>query len=257
MTLLGLRRWTGASWLAVAAVLFGAPATQAQAANPASPAAEVTFAFERPGMPVPQYVLTVHEDGSAHYAAKGVAAPISQRYGVEAASSATGEVQQNMHLSAPAVQRIFATARADHFFTGQCNSRAKNLADTGRKTLSYRGPDGSGSCVYNYSDNKGVSNLTQLFLGIQQTLEEGRRLEWRHRYDRLGLDAEMETLQTEAAAGQALELGTIAPVLESISRDTDLIERVRVRAARLLERTQATPPEAQDRPRGGQQSRSA
>ena len=50
-----------------------------------------------------------------------------------------------------------------------------------------------GSCVYNYSDNKNVALLTDTFLGIAFTLDEGRKLDFLHRYDRLGLDAEMTT----------------------------------------------------------------
>ncbi len=40
------------------------------------------------------------------------------------------------------------------YFNIECASKAKNIADTGKKTLSYTGADGSGSCTYNYSDNK-------------------------------------------------------------------------------------------------------
>ncbi len=60
----------------------------------------------------------------------------------------------------------------------------------GRKTLRYSGPDGEGSCVYNFSENKNVVELTDLFQGIVRTLEVGRKLDFDHRFDRLGLDEE-------------------------------------------------------------------
>ena len=77
--------------------------------------------------------------------------------------------------------------------------------------------------------------LSDTFLAIAFTMDEGRRLEFFHRYDRLGLDAEISTLAHEATEGRALELGTIAPTLESIERDTALIQRVRLQAGKLLE----------------------
>jgi hypothetical protein len=72
-------------------------------------------------------------------------------------------------------------------------------------------------------------------MGIAYTLDEGRRLEFLHRYDRLGLDAEMITLSQEVDAGRALELGTIAPTLAAIADDTAVLQRVRLRATRMLE----------------------
>jgi hypothetical protein len=70
-------------------------------------------------------------------------------------------------------------------------------------------------------------------------MDEGRRLEFLHKYDRLGLDAEMISLTEEAEAGRALELGTIAPTLAAIADDTAVIQRVRLRAQKMLEQIAA------------------
>ena len=134
-----------------------------------------------------------------------------------------------------AAAKIFKAARELNEFNGVCASKLKNIADTGKKTLSYSAADGHGSCEYNYSENKGVTMLTDTFMGIAYTLDEGRRLEFLHRYDRLGLDAEMITLSQEVDAGRALELGTIAPTLAAIADDTAVLQRVRLRATKLLE----------------------
>jgi hypothetical protein len=121
----------------------------------------------------------------------------------------------------------------------ECASKAKNIADTGKKTLTYTGADGSGSCTYNYSENKTIDTVTSTFQGIASTMDEGRRLEFLHKYDRLGLDAEMISLTQEAEAGRALELGTIAPTLAVIADDTAVIQRVRLRAQKMLEQVAA------------------
>jgi len=55
-----------------------------------------------------------------------------------------------------------------------------------------------------------------------------------HRYDRLGLDAEINVLSQEVEAGRALELETISETLAAIADDQAVIQRARFGAARLL-----------------------
>jgi hypothetical protein len=130
--------------------------------------------------------------------------------------------------------RIFALSQKLDRFNVACASKAKNIADTGTKSLSYSGPDGTGSCTYNYSENKDVEELTGIFQGMAETMDEGRALDRLHRFDRLGLDAAMAFLAQEVSAGRALEVGTIAASLRSIADDADVMQRVRARARTLL-----------------------
>ncbi len=194
--------------------------------------AQVSFSFDRPGLPVPRFTLTVIENGSARYEAEQV---------FEGTRSGTPETQlidRQIALSRATTTRIFADARALDRFTAKCASPAKNIADTGTKTLKYTGADGGGSCVYNYAQDKRVTGLTDLFLAIATTLDMGRRLDFDHRFDRLGLDAAMQTLVQQVDAGRATELGTIRATLKSIAQDSEVLERVRSRAARLLQQAQ-------------------
>ena len=105
----------------------------------------------------------------------------------------------------------------------------------GKKVLSYSGADGSGSCTFHYSQDKNVAMLAETFLSIAYTMDIGRKLEFEHRFDRLGLDAEMISLQHSVEDKSALELGTISATLSAIAKDVDLMQRVRVLAAKLLE----------------------
>ncbi len=130
--------------------------------------------------------------------------------------------------------KIFTAARDLNRFNDACASNAKNIADTGKKTLRYSGEGGEGSCTYNYSENKRVVMLTEAFLGIAYTLDLGRKLDFDHRFDRLGLDAVTALLVAGVESGRAVEVGTIAPTLRSIAEDSELLERVRLRAAKLL-----------------------
>ncbi len=201
------------------------------------PVAEVTFHFERPGLPVPKFTLTVDESGRARYEADEVI--IAARVATEAELTPAHHIDRTVTLSRATTQKIFANARALDLFNIVCASKAKNIADTGTKTLRYSQEFLHGSCTYNYSENKGVVLLTDLFVGIARTLDVGRKLDFQHRFDRLGLDSTMASLSEEVDAGRAVEVGVIAPTLRSLAEDSDVLQRVRQRAARLLQVAQS------------------
>lgn len=201
----------------------------AAAATTSSP--EVSFQFERIGLAVPKFTLVVHEDGTGTYQAQ--LAAVSGAPGAAAASSGA-PINRPIRISSPTTDTIFKTARTLDRFNMECASKAKNIANTGNKTLSYKGADGQGSCLYNYSDNKGVTQLTELFQAIAFTMDEGRKLEFMHRFDRLGLYSEIDVLNREIKEKRALEVGNIAPALQAIIADEDLMQKVRERAAKLL-----------------------
>jgi hypothetical protein len=194
--------------------------------------AEVSFQFDRPGVPVPRFTLRVHEDGTGSYQADQgeIAATANSMRG-----QAAQHIDRPIKLTSGTVAKIFKAAKAADYFKIECASKLKNIADTGKKTLAYTGAGGSGSCTYNYSENKSVETLTDTFLAIAYTIDEGRRLEFLHRYDRLGLDAEMISFSQELEAGRALEVGTISSALAAIVDDMAVIQRVRLRAQKMLE----------------------
>ena len=213
---------------AVFILLMLIPGPTLPAQRPA--AVEVTFAFQRAGLQVPRFTLAVDQNGRGTY--KGDQAEPVVR-GV-LAQPATVAFEQKFELSSQTTRRIFALADELDHFNIACASKAKNVADTGTKTLTYIAPGTMLSCTYNYTENMGVNALTGLFLAIAETMDEGRTLDHLHRYDRLGLDAAMSYLTQEVSAGRALELGTIATTLRSIADDAEVIERVRMRARALL-----------------------
>jgi hypothetical protein len=192
---------------------------------------QVRFTFERaiPGVAVPRYVILVRADGSGEYTAE---TKLTQ-------SSEVQRVERPLTFSPETVKLAMGAVHLLRSSEVPCASKVKNIADTGSKTLAYRDEQGEGGCTYNYSENKGAMQLTTLFQGIEATLEAGRALDFKHRFDRLGLDAEMAGLVAAVEAGRALALENIAPTLRSIAGDTDVIQRVRLRAAKLLEQVPA------------------
>ena len=221
----------------LSATLLAAVTALAQQPDPppaAAPQAQVSLQFDRPGLPVPKFTLTVNEDATGRYEADQV---LPVQPGVSAAPE-TQHIDRKITLSLATTVRIFAAARELNRFNFTCASNLKNIADTGTKTLHYRGDGGDGSCSYNYAQDKRVVALTDLFQAIARTLDLGRKLDFDHRFDRLGLDNTMATLVEDVDAGRAAELGTIYTTLKSIAQDSELLERVRLRAEKLLRQAQ-------------------
>jgi hypothetical protein len=190
----------------------------AQTAPAARTDAGITFAFERAGLPVPKYSLSVNENGTGMYKA----------------TDGSANIESGFTITSGTATKVFALLRDVRLAPAVCDSKAKNIADTGTKTLTYVAGESSATCSYNFSENKYIEQLTAIFEGIAETLDEGRELERLHRFDRLGLDAEMISFSEEVAANRALEVATIGDTLRSIADDPQVIQRVRTRAEKLL-----------------------
>ena len=198
----------------------------------------LVFHFVRTGLPVPEYTFNLNPDGSGTYAASYVSSAPTSKYapqypGVPAAPPV--EATRPITLSAKTTSLLFERARSTDGIRAGCESKAKNIADTGTKTITLTAAEGSAHCSYNYTENKTVAAITETFQGIAETLDEGRTIEQAHRYDRLGLDHQLSVLSDNVRDGRALEVATIAQVLQSLCVDTQVMDRVRKRAADLLQ----------------------
>jgi hypothetical protein len=191
--------------------------------------ASVVFSLDRPAARM-MYRFTLLEDGSGEYEATYPATP-------PATPSET--VKTPLRLHAGTAKKIFEQARATVPLHGNCETKARNIAQTGVKTLTFSGGEGSATCTWNYSEKSNVSALQDEFGAMALTLDEARKLQMEQRFDRLGLDREMGYLLEQAKAGQAQGLENIAPVLQAIVADESLLERVRVRAKTLLQMSEA------------------
>jgi hypothetical protein len=118
----------------------------------------------------------------------------------------------------------------------RCETREKHIAQTGRKEITYAAPERLVSCVFNYSEDERLNQSAHTFIALAETVQIGNELARRHRFDRLGLDAEMDVLTDMLRDERALEVRNIAPVLQAILDDERVMERVRRKAAHLLER---------------------
>jgi len=142
-------------------------------------------------------------------------------------------VSRDVHLNEQFARKLFETVRRQRFLNGKCESNMK-VAFQGWKKISYSGPDGQGSCEFNYSKNKEIQQLGDSLVAVATTILEGARLELLWQHDPLGLDKEMEFLVEAAGDGRLLQICAIRDILERLEADPGVLERVRKRARTLL-----------------------
>jgi hypothetical protein len=218
----------------LAAVVLLALRCVGQASDPASSEAKqtltptVTFTLDWPGAEPEHYVITIDSSGQGTYESKG--RPSAQReepYSLKFRASETTR------------QRIFDLARALNYFNGDFDYKKGKIAFTGRKVLAYMDSSRHFETSYNWAENSSMRQLTELMQAIGVTLEFGRSLEYLHRYDRLGLNAELQRMDELASRGQLAELQVLTPQLEQIAEDSNVMEIARQKARKLLQRSLA------------------
>lgn len=177
----------------------------------------------------PQNVtITVKSDGVTTYLSRNPDAPA----GADRAQDPDYHVEFTM---SPANRnKIFRLAEKANYFHGDFDFRKHAMANTGRKTLTYADIQRHFQTVYNYSDNKPIQEITAIFQNIATTLEHGRKMAFMHKYDKLGLDAELKTADGDAQNHQLAEVQAIAPVLQSIADDPTVLNIARQRARHIL-----------------------
>ncbi len=87
-----------------------------------------------------------------------------------------------------------------------------------------------------------MQQITQLFQNLSTTLEFGRRLQYFHHYQKLALDEELKRMEEMAKENNWQELPAVVPILQQIANDSSVINPVRARAQRMVERAGATEP---------------
>jgi hypothetical protein len=212
-----------AAWLAMAVLALAAHG-QERATDPV-----IQVDFSNPGLSPSQWTMTLHPDGTGHFRSQMGKPPDGQQVRMD-----TPGIDRDIQVSAGFAAQVFDQARRHKWFNVPCDSHLK-VAFQGWKTFTYTGPQGQGSCTFNYSKDKDIEALGDSMNAVAQTIVEGARLEMLLQHDRLGLDAEMEFLAETAADGRAQQIGVIREILERLAQDDEVLDRVRKRAKALLD----------------------
>jgi len=203
-------------------LLLAAPAFgQTSAANTAVPT--VTFTLVFPNASPSKYSIEVTADGRATYQSD------------PASEASTGEpYMYRFSMASEDRNKIFNAVKQLKYFNQDFEFRKGKVAFTGNKTLAYKDGDRNFQSTYNWSNNTTVQQLTDLFEGLAETMEFGRRLDYYHTHDKLGLDAELKRLQEMDKDHQLAEIQAIAPILKSIAADQNVLNISRRRAEAIL-----------------------
>lgn len=224
------------------AALTGVSSAQTPNPEPAtsnSPAPIVSFDFALPGSEPPHYVIAVGPDGKASY--RSDPAPD--------ANGAAGEPYiLKFTVSEPTRARILDLSNALLCFKADFEYHGGRLANMGAKTLKCTFADRESHTTFNYTTNQQVQELTTIFQNISNTLEYGRRLAYLHRYDKLGLEAELKSMEEQAKDKRLGELQAVAVDLEKVVNDIGIMNVTRRRAEHLLQLIRSDPAARADAP---------
>ncbi|HUS19895.1 MAG TPA: hypothetical protein VMZ25_09610 [Terriglobales bacterium] len=183
----------------------------------------VRFNFENPGLKPATYEISIDAAGGAEYVTR------------DEASAGSDGVHRRFEVSKATRNRIFELTEVLRQFRGDYEFRKHRVAFTGHKTLTYTEGAEQYSTRYNWSENRDITELTAIFQGIANTLQAEARLASLRKYDKLGLDAELKSMESQAKGGGLKELQIISKLLNDIKRDPAVMRMARDRAERLLQ----------------------
>jgi hypothetical protein len=199
----------------------------------------ITFTLDFPNSDPSHYVISISSDRHASYTGNGRFSPNSSIAVVD--DDKDPEAEHIEFTAAPQlVTKIFGLAKSARYFQGEIDSKKRNIASTGQKTLTYKDGEKNTQATYNYSPLPAVQELTHIFQGLAATLEFGRRLNYFYHHQKLALDRETKLMEDSTKEGDLQGISAVAPILQKIADDKSVINVVRTRALRIL----ATPEDA-------------
>jgi hypothetical protein len=213
-----------------------------------TPDASITFKLSWPAAQPSNYSITIRRDGRAEYISedKGLTPPQERNAPVESNAEQTVQSQdaasqdtfrKEFTASDSLRQKLFPLAQQANFFNGQFDFTKHPIAQTGRKTLSYSDSNRQTSTTYNYSEDPSIQQLTDIFQGIEATIEGGRKLEFDRRFQKLSLDEDLKNLEELFDDGHLQEVQVIAPLLQSLAADRTVLHIAQQRAERILKKS--------------------
>lgn len=195
----------------------------------AQTSARIVYTFEHPQLQPSRFTITIDENGAGHFDSQP--GPVGSDVSDEVYPA---PIQRDIRIDDGLRTALFSYARAHGFFDTHCDRGRSGLAFTGNKTLTYTGSDGNGTCAFVWAADPVLQRISDQLNAVAFTLEIGRRLDVEVQHDRLGLDSELESLQDAVKDQRASDLPNIAPELQTIAADQEVMDRARKRATALL-----------------------
>jgi len=191
--------------------------------------AVVTFELNWPAADPQSYVISVEPTGRASYESK----PRVEQNG----TSSEDPFRMDFIASETTRAKIFELTKELNYFHGEFESKYK-VANTGDKTLTYRNGEKVSKTTVNYSSNPRMMELIDIFQKMSTTFEMSRKLDYDIRFDKLGLDRDLKSMEEMNKGHNLMELQVISPTLERIANDPTVMNISRQRARRLMGQAQ-------------------
>lgn len=146
----------------------------------------------------------------------------------------------SFRLSVPVTSRLFSLAGALNYFRGVKLEYTRPVAHLGEKVVVYEKGAERTEVRYNYTQNPTADELQRWFERIGRGRFLIQQLEFRARYDRLGVLETLRQFEQDFNTGELVELEQFVPILEQLAGDQRLMRLVQTRAQQLLGRIRRT-----------------
>lgn len=147
---------------------------------------------------------------------------------------------QPFEISAPLAQRIFGLAAKLHNFQGVDLEVHRRLANLGEKTFIYESAGESHETKFNYTLDDSATQLVNIFEGLARQTTDLSDLLRTMRYDHLGVNDVLQTIDTDYGHKLLPEPERLLPALDEVANDEKFIDIARQRARALATRIRAS-----------------
>jgi hypothetical protein len=143
---------------------------------------------------------------------------------------------QPFEIGAALAQKIFALAAKLHNFQGVDLEVHRRLANLGEKTLTYESGGETHETKFNYTLDDSASQLVIIFEGLARQSTDLSDLVRTMRYDRLGVNDVLQTIDADYDHKLIPEPERLLPALDQLAADERFIDIARQRARALAAR---------------------
>ena len=147
---------------------------------------------------------------------------------------------QPFEIGAPLAQKIFALAAKLHNFQGVDLEVHRRLANLGEKTLTYESGGETHETKFNYTLDDSASQLVNIFEGLARQSTDLSDLVRTMRYDRLGVNDVLQTIEADYDHKLIPEPERLLPALDQLAGDDKFIDIARQRARALATRIRSS-----------------
>jgi hypothetical protein len=168
-----------------------------------------------------------------------------ESYGIELSENGRGHVQfkkrneesltLEIALKPSAIETlVILFTRADFLNESKDFISQRKVADMGTKTVRYETASRKREVVYNYSEDKGLQEISNFFENLCLQERALFEMDLALKYDRLGIPKKLDELDRNLAAKRIVAPERFTEVLEKIYQDQSLMNLARKEAKKIL-----------------------